>query len=521
MRRTDAARGQVPSTVPAGAPRIGFALVLAAAAALRGIALDKPLYIDEIVTVTVAAHPLSSMAGVMHHIDASPALFPLLLHGWLTVSHADAWVRALPALLGLLAVGVVGAIATRAFGWRTGLAAAAIMAVAPGHIHYSQYVRGYSLFTLLAASHVWLFLRWFDSPSRITSRGWLLVVLASTALCYTHYLAVLLFAAEGVVAIALWPAARTRWLTWGSAIVVAGFLFLPGASLFAENMRADRLRNPDRAERPPVAQLVPNLVAELSVGQQMLGFDDPTARRLTLGAAAIVFPSLWLAGLMSGLRDRPRTVLALTLLAWLPVVAYVVSGRRLVAVRFFLPFMAGYIAVLAHGWIALRPRWRAVAGAALMVVCAVPLWRYYSEFTWSYDHRRVAAALEERILPGDVLLFVHPYEAFFYRWYLGDRVPMEGLVFTALTDQPGYVIKPADLDFERARARVEQAAARFSRVWVVGQSRRSFASNTVEQARLLAWMDTKWQRLGDLAAVTGGDPDIRLYGTAGRRPEGP
>jgi len=90
-----------------------------------------------------------------------------------------------------------------------------------------------------------------------------------------------------------------------------------------------------------------------------------------------------------------------------------------------------------------------------------------------------------------------------------------------LKDQPGYVIRPADLDVDRARARVERAASRFSRVWVVGQSKRSFASSTADQARLLAWMDARWQPIGDLAAVTGGDPDIRLYATGGRRPEGP
>jgi len=90
-----------------------------------------------------------------------------------------------------------------------------------------------------------------------------------------------------------------------------------------------------------------------------------------------------------------------------------------------------------------------------------------------------------------------------------------------LKDQPGYVIKPGDLDVEQARARVEHAAGRFRRLWVVGHSRRSFASDAVEQARLLAWMDARWTPRGDLASVTGGDPDIRLYETSGRRPEGP
>jgi hypothetical protein len=88
---------------------------------------------------------------------------------------------------------------------------------------------------------------------------------------------------------------------------------------------------------------------------------------------------------------------------------------------------------------------------------------------------------------------------------------MRGLVFTALEDQPGYVIKPPQLEFEPARRRVERAATEFSRLWVVGQSRRSFASDPSEQARLLAWMDARFSPLGDLDAVTDGDPEIRLY----------
>jgi len=501
-----------PARFPPGAPRYGFAVLLLLAAGLRSIGLGKPLYIDEIVTIRVAAEPLASMAGVMRQIDASPALYPVLLHTWMSVSHADAWVRLLSVIFGVLAVAVVGAIAARAFGWRAGLAATAIMAIAPAHIHYSQYVRSYSLFTLLAACHVWLLLAWFGpSAPRWPRRTWIAIVVVSVALCYTHYLSLLLFAAEGLVALVLSGGRWRQLIAWGGAIAVAGVLFLPGVPLLAENMKWDRLRNDERPERPAAVKLVPNLVAELSVGQQILGFDDPVARRLTLGAAAVVFPTLWLTGLVAGVRMRWQTTAALTVLAWLPLAFYLVAGRRLVAVRFFLPFMAGYVAVLALGWVSLGRALRVLAGVALVMVCSVPLWRYYTEFTWSYDHRRVAEALATRAQPGDVLLFVHPYEAFFYRWYLGDRLPMRGLVFTALEDQPGYVIKPPLLEFEPARARVERAATEFSRLWLVGQSRRSFASDPGEQARLLAWMDTRFSALGDLDAVTGGDPEIRLF----------
>jgi 4-amino-4-deoxy-L-arabinose transferase-like glycosyltransferase len=520
MPLADAPPTGPPVWLPRGAPRSWFVLILVAAAGLRVIGLDKPLYIDEIVTIRVAMEPLATMGNVMHLIDASPALYPVLLRGWIQISQADAWVRLLSVIFGVLAVPAVGAIAARAFGWRTGLAAMAIMAIAPAHIHYAQYVRSYSLFTFLAAWHVWLLLTWFEAahspPERRRGSGripwrWLGLVALTAALCYTHYLSLLLFAGEGLAALVLGTGRWRRMVSWAGALAVAGLLFLPGLPLLAENMTWDRLRNAERAERPPAVTLVPNLVAELSIGQQILGFDEPAVRRLTLGAAAVMFPALWLAGLAAALRTRPRDAIALTIVAWLPLAIYLIAGRRLVAVRFFVPFMAGYTALLAHGWVTRRRNVRIIAGVALAVVCAVPLWRYYTEFTWSYDHRRVARVLASRLGPDDALLFVHPYEAFFYRWYLGDRVPMEGLVFTALVDQPGYAIKPPLLEFDRARARVEQAANRYPRVWVIGQSRRSFASDPVEQARLFAWMDTRFSPISSLNDETGGDPEIRLY----------
>jgi hypothetical protein len=526
MPQADTFARAVPARASAGAGRSAFVLLLVLATGLRVIGLDKPLYIDEIVTIRVADEPLASMGDVMRQIDASPALFPLLLHAWIEVSRADAWVRLLPVIFGVLAVGVTGAVAARAFGWRTGLAATAIMAVAPAHIHYSQYVRGYSLFTLLAACHLWLLVAWFDNGQAAGAGGpararldrwrWPGIVLVTTALCYTHYLALLLFAAEGVAAALL---AGRRWRPvagWAAALGLAGVLFLPGLPLLAENMTWDRLRNVERPERPPLMTLVPNLVAELSVGQRILGFEDPATRRLTLLAAAVVFPVLWVTGFVAGLRTRWPVTIALGVVAWLPLAIYLAAGRRLVAVRFFLPFMVGYIAVLARGWISLRGVSRGLVAAAVVGVCAVPLWRYYTGFTWSYDHRRVAAALGDRLEPGDALLFVHPYEAFFYRWYLGDRLPMEGLVGTALEDQPGYVIKPPLLQFDRARERVEDAAGRYTRLWVIGQSGRSFASDPAEQARLFAWMDARFSRTAHLNEVTHGDPRIQAYAVRNR-----
>ena len=501
-----------PRRVLAGAGEKGaLAAVLAVGALLRVLALQKPLYIDEIVTVTVATAPLDAMPSVMRQIDASPALFPLILHGWLAIIDTDVWARLLPALIGVAAVAMVFVLARRAFGVRTGIAAAFVFAIAPPQVHYAQYVRSYSLFTLLSLVYVWLALRWLQDSGRGRLRDVLVVTAVVTALLYTHYLSMLV--AVGPCAALAWYLRATpgRVAAFASAHVLAGLLFLPGVPLLQHNMAADRVRNVDRPAPPPAVVLVPNLVAELSVGQRALGFSDATARRLVLGAAALTFPVLLALGVRAGWRgDRAATVLLLSL-ALVPLVIYLGAGRRLIAVRFFLPSAAAYAVLVAHGLASLRAWRAAVAGLAVTLLAVVPLAHFYTVFEWSYPHALVAREMLARAKPGDLLLVVHPFEAFYYRRYLDGRLPVTGLVFTPLVDQPGYVIKPPALRADAAREVVRREAARHGRLWIVGQSTRSFASSDVEEQRLLQWMDAELGRVETLDGLTGGDPAVRLY----------
>jgi mannosyltransferase len=497
--------------------RRAFFVVMLAGATLRLLALGKPFYIDEIVTMTVATQPIGSMGAVMRQIDASPALYPLLLHVWLAVSHSDLWTRLLSAAFGIAAVYVVYRLGRRAFGERTGLLAAGLMALAPAHVEYAQYVRSYSLFTLLAALQVLVFMRCLDVGSADEDRSaapFVWFAAATAALFYTHYLSALILLPEGLFAAWRLRAMPGRVLRCGAAVAVAVALFAPGIPLLGHNLEFDRARNADRPPPPPAYVLLPNLLADLSLGPKPLGFSHPTVRRATLGAGLVIFPVLLVAGAAAGWRSRRDATVLLLLVAFLPMLVYVLSGRRLVAVRFFLPFAVAYVALLAHGLASFGRRTRLALLAAVTVVCVIPLVHFTRDFEWSYDHHAVARAIEARWQPGDAMLFVHPYEAFYYRWYLGPEPAMTGLVFTALEDQGTYVIKPASITLERAEPRVLAAARAHDRLWIVGQTTRSFASDPIEEARVLAWMDATFHRLDDLNGLTHADPVVRLYRVA-------
>jgi len=498
-------------------------------AGLRVAALDTPLYIDEIVSITVAVQPLSEMPRVMRLIDASPALPPLLLHAWLQVLDADAWARLLMAVFGWLTIPVAYGLAARAFDRRSATWAAFAVAIAPSLVHYSQYVRNYSLFTLLAAVHLWIAVAWFgggqggvqeaedqaSSPSdRPSPAEAITLVLVTTALLYTHYLSLLYFLVPGCAALWYLRSRRARAVAWIGAHLVGVVLFLPGVPLLEHNMRADAVRNEQRPLPPPPHVLAPNVALEMFVGQRTLGFSDPLLRRSTLIGASIVFPALVLLAIGARWRDERTTVLLLVGTATVPLLVYILTGRRLVAVRFFLPSIVAALVLAGHGMRLLRPRLRAASAAALCVLAAVPLWHFYTRHEWSYDHKAVAREITTRARPGDVVVVVHPYEAFYYRRYLGQGIPIVGATFTPLTEQAEYVIKPEPLDAAAARSRLETALASAHRIWVIGASRRSFAASETEQQTLLEWMTRRYGEVARLDALTGGDPEVRLYGGA-------
>lgn len=500
--------------------RVALWTILILAAIVRVLALGKELYVDEVITLTVASQPLAHMADVMRQIDASPALYPLLLHVWLIGGHSTTWARGLSALLGVLVVLVVYRVGRRAFGVRTALCSMFVVAIAPAHIEYAQYVRSYSLFTLLVGLQLWIIIDWFWSKQPVSRGRAVAAVTVTTALLYTHYLSLIGLFVQMPLLLWWWRGDRSvRVRQWLAVQVVAALLFLPGVPLLAHNLRFDRIRNAERVEAPPARTLLPNLMGELSLGQRSLGFDHPTIRRTTLAAGLVVFPTLLMLGFRQSWTVDKRLTVLLTVSAFGPMLVYILSGRKLVAVRFFIPFMIGYIVLLGRGLASIRAqRARVVACAALGLLCTVPLWHFIRDYEWSYDHQRIARAIQARMRPGDALLFVHPYEAFYYRWYLGPDVSMLGLVFTALEDQGTYMIKPPDMDVESAWSRIQQFCLKYDRFWLVGQSSRSFASNADEERRLLDRMDRLLERLDELPRAGSGEPVVRLYGaTAGNR----
>jgi 4-amino-4-deoxy-L-arabinose transferase-like glycosyltransferase len=216
----------VPRPEGRAASRWPLAALIVLAAALRFSTLDlQSFWYDEAFTPVHVLHAsLSATMRAMVHTENTPPL-------WYLIEWADA--RALgtgevalrlpSALAGIATVPVMWGIGRELAGRRAALIAAALTAVNPLFVWYSQEARAYSLFVLMAALAMLCFLRAEREPTR--SRMVLFALAGSLALL-THYFAVFLLAP--MVLLLLWSSRLRRpALPAIAALAIVGLALLP------------------------------------------------------------------------------------------------------------------------------------------------------------------------------------------------------------------------------------------------------------------------------------------------------
>lgn len=208
---------------------LGAITVLAACLRLRGI--SNGLRIDEIEIWRDAQYPLWHILKVI--------IFP---HVYLLVRAASAilgsteWGLRLPFVVcGVITVPVTYALGRRLFNPAAGLAAAALLALSPYHITYSQEARHYALFLLYSVTALWLSL---EALERQDARGgqrrslWAGAILCHALNLLTHVFAFYPLVLCGVI-----------WLSRGASLMrfkrgAPIWSHLAGAVLLAVSMAA-------------------------------------------------------------------------------------------------------------------------------------------------------------------------------------------------------------------------------------------------------------------------------------------
>lgn len=277
--------------------RTGVAALTGLAALLRFSTLDREsLWFDEAVTVVDVLRPsFGATMEALSRADPTPPLYYALLWVWTQVFGTDeVGVRSLSALCGTLTVPVIYAAAAQlTASRRAGLATAAVVAVNPLLVWYSQETRAYALLTLVVALSLLAFARALEDPRPGTLALW---AGAAALALLTHYFAVFLVAAEG-----LWLLAATRprvgVLAAGAPLVVVGL----GLGLLARH-------------QAPTAGItwVHDLSSELRVREVPLRFvagprlGGVWGSALALGALLCSLP--FLAGIVAGIRRQVGSV---------------------------------------------------------------------------------------------------------------------------------------------------------------------------------------------------------------------
>lgn len=191
------------------AEAIALGLILLLAAGLRFYRIDaQSLWYDEGNSARIAERSiqliLEGAAGDIH-----PPLYYLLLSLWRTVFGAsETALRGLSAVSGIGLVALAWWLGRRLFGIRAGLAAAALLAVSPFAVYYSQEARMYALLALWAAlASAWIVTLALPGD-KVSWPGAALYALATAAGLYTHYAYPFVMIAQAMALAIAWPAKR-------------------------------------------------------------------------------------------------------------------------------------------------------------------------------------------------------------------------------------------------------------------------------------------------------------------------
>jgi mannosyltransferase len=358
------------------------------ALALAGLAIRlqnlsyHSLWFDEAMSVHWARSSLARILEVSMNLveDRLPPLYYLVLHYWrLVFGDGEVAVRLPSVLLGTLLVPLVYRLAADLFqDRRIALLAAALTALNPFLVWYSQEARMYAMAVLLVTLGTWLFVKATSARGvqggrrQAAWRGaltWSGYGLCAAAGLYTHLYTGFVLPAHALYLLLTWRRSRRAWLPFVLTMLAVGLLFAP---LALANWRASSEAGPG----DPLAGLWARawwLLSAFSIWKAPLS--APWATIITAGVVGFAAAGLLLAYPMdrsqatAGSRARPlkpRLLIAL-LMVTPPVIATLLLFRSQVVFlgeRYFIIVVPWLMIAAAAGADGLAGRLRTwMAGA--------------------------------------------------------------------------------------------------------------------------------------------------------------
>ncbi len=180
----------------------------------------RSLWLDEGASFAMAHLPWDRFASVWWRQEANMTAYYLLLRPWLHLGSSEAWLRLPSALFGIASIPVLYLLAHRLMSRRAALFSAALLAVSPAHVYYSQEARSYSLTVFLVLLSSFYFVRALTDDR---SGDWAWWIVFSVLSVYGHYFAALVLVSQAA-SMFLLPADRVRWKrVIAGAVAIAAF----------------------------------------------------------------------------------------------------------------------------------------------------------------------------------------------------------------------------------------------------------------------------------------------------------
>jgi 4-amino-4-deoxy-L-arabinose transferase-like glycosyltransferase len=388
--------------------------------------------------------------------DIHPPLYYLMLHFWRIFGESEAALRSLSAVAGALSVAVVYGLGVRLFDRRTGFVAAALLALAPLHVWYSQQARMYTWLGFWALLSSYVLVLALEERKAKYAAGY---VLASAACLYTHYYTVFVFLAQGLYVLYVsWRSRRLRDILWTAGGMLASVaLFAPWLPTMFFQVSSGGGGWVARGGVPGPRALVDILVG-FSVGNVRTLY-PPWARWLVYGLLAGLSAWAVIRGVRAarrGDRSEERGVAFALIYAAAPVLAaWLISQvKPLYSDRYLLAFLPGYLLLAARGAMSLPRaflRWGAAALLAALLAFGV---LRMAAAPQTDDWRSAAVYVSERVQPSDVAVFYPGWNEKPFGYYLSGALPSWTWFKVPL---------PPDEVAESVRPGIEG----FTRVWLI------------------------------------------------------
>lgn len=209
-------------------------IIIISALLLRVAYIDKQsLWLDEAITVRQANVGLNQTIYQLSHDDHFP-LYIVLMHFWIKIfGISESAIRSLSAIFGILGVLMIYFLGRRLFNKETGLFAAAILALSPAAIYYSQEARLYTMMMFLTMASFYFYLRLKEKYTVLNAA---LYIIPTILLIYTHIFAFIIVLSQTIHFFYINSRKKAELAKWAVTMAILGVLFLPWAPIMINQL---------------------------------------------------------------------------------------------------------------------------------------------------------------------------------------------------------------------------------------------------------------------------------------------